>query len=757
MGEKGTLKKERREKRVRLDKNDKDKAGNACQVDVDLFSEGENSEHTARVDDCFGSYHDEEVGYNGNKRLENKGIIVSNENDYSQIHDKEETEYNDSSRTSNIKNQNMIRIHPYNVKYVDYLEKMRKRTKTIQGISMIRRATTSIKQYPLPIINSKQFQVLEGIGNYLGSHLNKLIEECEYNELNDVNDNKDKIREYRMLKIEELNKIVDPILERLPKADNSLIEALEGENCYRGQTNGEPLPDNKNVGCDHHHMPQTYGDKWCILVVLCLLEKLRETINHFTKATIQDLCVHLKTEYEDRMFIKNIEKSIKELIKIGYVNEINTGSNIKGFPIKTENIRYKLTDIGKKVAVECCSGVSLFKYIIENYDCISKDNINEHLSVKDKVRILSDKRNRKVLLDYEIVMLIDYREVNTADNNNDIKTKKKKLNASNSLKSSGISQSLLNRLCDQGFKIELKNLPIGDIIWVARPIYESNNEKASIDESYVLPWIIERKTGSDMCSSIMDGRYEEQKYRLMRSLGVENVIYLLEDLNSIHENIIWSSGNNGPISSGRVAPKQILKSAQASTQFITGFHILQSQSTGHTLTLLVGLHQVITSNVKNRYSCSDSNLKIIENISKARPIYKDWEYNSKKSSNLTIEEVFGKQLRSIKGCGPEATEALLSVWSTPYSMYKDMSCNSFDDIYSKLVNEWSKTKDNECLSVNKKKKSKPPVSKDLLRQLYYLYGTSTYNNSDSDVLYSGENKIADNNNFVNEDIFELKF
>lgn len=44
---------------------------------------------------------------------------------------------------------------------------------------------------------------------------------------------------------------------------------------------------------------------------------------------------------------------------------------------------------------------------------------------------------------------------------------------------------------------------------------------------YLLDFIVERKTADDLAASIMDGRYEEQKYRL-KGCGLNNVIYLVE-------------------------------------------------------------------------------------------------------------------------------------------------------------------------------------------------------------------------------------
>jgi ERCC4-type nuclease len=71
-------------------------------------------------------------------------------------------------------------------------------------------------------------------------------------------------------------------------------------------------------------------------------------------------------------------------------------------------------------------------------------------------------------------------------------------------------------------KIETKNLEIGDII-----IFDSIKQEVNI--------IIERKSINDLLSSIKDGRYEEQSYRL-NGLNIHNhnVIYLIEgDVNKM--------------------------------------------------------------------------------------------------------------------------------------------------------------------------------------------------------------------------------
>ena len=68
-------------------------------------------------------------------------------------------------------------------------------------------------------------------------------------------------------------------------------------------------------------------------------------------------------------------------------------------------------------------------------------------------------------------------------------------------------------------EINTKDLPLGDII-----ISKTNklNEKKEL-------MIIERKNLNDLASSIRDGRYKEQSYRLSNTgLHNHNIVYLIE-------------------------------------------------------------------------------------------------------------------------------------------------------------------------------------------------------------------------------------
>jgi len=63
------------------------------------------------------------------------------------------------------------------------------------------------------------------------------------------------------------------------------------------------------------------------------------------------------------------------------------------------------------------------------------------------------------------------------------------------------------------------NLTIGDFVF-----------KEYHEDGEIIHYIIERKTISDLASSIIDGRFREQKQRLLESIGTnDKIIYIIED------------------------------------------------------------------------------------------------------------------------------------------------------------------------------------------------------------------------------------
>lgn len=73
---------------------------------------------------------------------------------------------------------------------------------------------------------------------------------------------------------------------------------------------------------------------------------------------------------------------------------------------------------------------------------------------------------------------------------------------------------------NKNIEYNIKTLDIGDIIIK--------------DEGDNVIYIIERKTTDDLACSIMDGRYKEQKQRLLSNYSPDNIIYIVEGDNKLY-------------------------------------------------------------------------------------------------------------------------------------------------------------------------------------------------------------------------------
>jgi len=109
-------------------------------------------------------------------------------------------------------------------------------------------------------------------------------------------------------------------------------------------------------------------------------------------------------------------------------------------------------------------------------------------------------------------------------------------------------------------------LPLGDILI-----------KTDEDKDVML---IERKTLSDLLSSIKDGRYEEQSYRLMHSSGypLHSIVYLIEGMYSQLRSSI---------------EKKIVYSSITSLHFFKGFSVFRTSSLVETAETIINMAQKI--------------------------------------------------------------------------------------------------------------------------------------------------------------------
>ena len=116
-----------------------------------------------------------------------------------------------------------------------------------------------------------------------------------------------------------------------------------------------------------------------------------------------------------------------------------------------------------------------------------------------------------------------------------------------------ICKQLLEELAIPNTEIKVESLDLGDVI------VEDNDGNELL--------IIERKSLNDLASSIGDGRYAEQSYRLLHSpLHNHNIIYIIEgDMNFYQSKF------------SRIT-KQSLYSAMFSLQYYKGFSLILTKT-----------------------------------------------------------------------------------------------------------------------------------------------------------------------------------
>ena len=137
-------------------------------------------------------------------------------------------------------------------------------------------------------------------------------------------------------------------------------------------------------------------------------------------------------------------------------------------------------------------------------------------------------------------------------------------------------------------QVEVCNLIIGDLVFY-------NNEG--------MPFLwIERKTYSDLCASISDGRFREQKTRLLETTGDANkIMYILE--------------GNKEVSGSKRVPKSTINSAIQNLIFKHHFLVMHTSNEQDTVDNILQLAKKFESNEFEKL-CNEGPIKIVKKSDK---------------------------------------------------------------------------------------------------------------------------------------------
>jgi ERCC4-type nuclease len=209
------------------------------------------------------------------------------------------------------------------------------------------------------------------------------------------------------------------------------------------------------------------------------------------------------------------------------------------------------------------------------------------------------------------------------------------------------------------------NLAVGDFMWTY--IDPENGLE------FVLDFIIERKTIEDLAKSILDGRYNEQKYRL-KNCGIRNIYYFFE-------------GSSYTLPRGNIS-KSAITTAIFNTLNIHDINIVKSSSIEDSVNFLIKMDDIIR---KNAEMYSTISLNTNNDYSQFQPeilnkvLLSEFTQSNAKTKNSSIENIFVRQLRCFDDCGAKSVDVLRKVFKCPKFIFEIVSKIDCEETKENLI------------------------------------------------------------------------
>jgi ERCC4-type nuclease len=263
-------------------------------------------------------------------------------------------------------------------------------------------------------------------------------------------------------------------------------------------------------------------------------------------------------------------------------------------------------------------------------------------------------------------LLIDYREQDFIKRLNELYVKTQDQNQE-IITDSIISINILNI----SVYCKITSLPIGDFI-----IQEN------IDDINTIKMVIERKNIKDLCSSITDGRFREQKQRLLDSINdPDKICYLIEGNKQVSNLSLSDTIINGSI---------------LNLLFKHKYHLIQSENKLDTFNMIILLYKKYKN---GDFSNIDSNTNSVKLL--------------KRSEKITNNKLL-HQLCLIPGVSQKVAESVI--------LYPIDSIKHLIDIYNNTPNELDKELLFSELIIQNTSKKPRKIGKALSKKIYeYFY------------------------------------
>ena len=501
-------------------------------------------------------------------------------------------------------------MNAFNDYYYDNFNQMSidSRNKNLKNLFIIyKKVSLSILKYPFPILTSSQAMTLEGIGENLSFKFENLIKTY-----------KEKIKKENIDYLSLAYQIEPNITFKTKTKSKRLRTTKRKKEVLKSQiySDEENLKyTNKTKYKKNLINIPSYSSQWTSVISTYILY-LQNNNYEINIEDIYAMSLTLKEELNKiniKLEYSNEKNDFIDLKNLGLIDEIH-GKKIK---INEYLIKFASMELRKKginVIKEDNGDIDFHSYEIEK---IKEKKENPENEIIKKYKAFIEKNQSKEFTD-NIILIIDLREKGA---NNEI-----------------IKDEILNLINDKNnIKVEERNLSIGDFIW----IYKDTKD----NEEYIIDYLIERKTLNDLASSIMDGRYTEQKYR-MKNSSFKNISYLFEGQD-------LSLNGLGNIN------KNSINTAIFHTINIHDLNIIKSNSTMETIQILIDIDRKIKKSFQ--FLLDKDNNKITYNT--FMKLYA-------KTKNSSASSIFLRQLRSFDNCGSKGVELVNKCFQFPLNLYK---------------------------------------------------------------------------------------
>lgn len=236
-------------------------------------------------------------------------------------------------------------------------------------------------------------------------------------------------------------------------------------------------------------------------------------------------------------------------------------------------------------------------------------------------------------------------------------------------------------LLQNNVKCQVVRLAVGDMLWVVKRRSRYTQQQLAIPTSraadggsmgdwIMLRYVIERKTAEDLLVSIMDGRYNEQKGRLL-GVGreVDKAFYLVE-------------GSVGNITNK--SRQGVVCTAINHTHVLHGMPVLRTQSLESTIDLLRRMHRQLEHSfghfVRVASSTKETWASYITTHLPELPLpltrliaFEEYQQLCKKRGReMTVREMFTVQLCAMQGISEPKAKALVAAYPTPSALAEAM-------------------------------------------------------------------------------------